>query len=75
MTTAYCQYKNHRVESVAIGALYHYADPAHGIQHGVDICDDCLLEHVRRYYPGSPIERAILMHHPEWAAQQKAGEP
>lgn len=61
---AYCEYRNHDVVSRV--DLSHYEDAAHGIPFpGVDICDQCLLEHIRQHYPGSPIERAILMLRPE----------
>jgi hypothetical protein len=64
MKNVICQHKNHEVPGAGIGTLHHYEDQAHGIK-GIDICDECLLEHVRKYYPGCAIEKSILSLHPE----------
>lgn len=59
-----CQYGNHDVESMH--ELSHYEDQKNGVPFpGVDICNKCLLEHVRQHYPGSGIEKHILLMHPE----------
>ena len=66
MKNALCQHKNHEVPGAGIGTLSHYEDPAHGITKGIDICDECLLKHVHKYYPGCAIEQSILSLHPEF---------
>ena len=63
---ALCQHKNHRVEGYSPGSLYCYRDSTHGIPKDIDICDECLYEHVHKYYPGGTIESVLLDRHPEW---------
>jgi hypothetical protein len=57
----------HHVPNQSYGTLSYYEDPAHGIEKMQAVCDECLLQHVRQWYPNSPIERAIVNLRPELA--------
>ena len=56
-----CEYGNHEVTDT----LYCYSDPENGLANDVQICKECLFDHVRFYYPGCANERHLLGLYPE----------
>lgn len=58
-----CQKNNHLVPA---DEVYSYRDVPHGIPETITICDDCLFEHVTKFYPGGTLESVLIDKHPEW---------
>lgn len=47
-------------------SAWHYGDEPHGIpENGIPMCDECLFEHVKKYYPDSPNYRAVVRKRPD----------
>ena len=59
-----CEYGNHTVD-MHPQTLFVYTDTKNGIKRDTQTCPQCYVDHLRKYYPDSPIIPHMLEQYPE----------
>lgn len=59
-----CKYGNHFVD-MHPATLFVYTDEKNGVARDTQTCPQCYVDHLRKYYPDSPIIEHVIGLYPE----------